>query len=91
MLQARSYRIIGRVQNVGYRYFAYDAARREGLTGWVCNMPDGSVEAWAEGERDALERFEASLGMGPAGARVHAVDRDMVAVSGQYREFFIKG
>ena len=91
MRQARSYRITGRVQGVGFRYFAWDAARREGLTGWVCNMPDGSVEALAEGDREALERFEASLGRGPAGARVHNVDRDVGPATGEYHEFFIKG
>jgi acylphosphatase len=91
MRQARSYRITGRVQGVGFRYFAWDAAQREGLTGWVLNMPDGSVEALAEGDRDALERFEASLGRGPAGARVHNVDRDVGPATGEYHEFFIKG
>jgi len=91
MLQARSYRIIGRVQGVGFRYFAWDAAKREGLTGWVCNMPDGSVEAVAEGEREALDRFEAALGRGPAGARVHAVDRDVAPASGAFHDFYIKG
>ena len=91
MRQARSYRIIGRVQGVGFRYFAWESAKREGLTGWVCNMPDGSVEAVAEGDRDALERFEAALGRGPAGARVHAVDRDISPATGEYHDFFIKG
>jgi acylphosphatase len=91
MLQARSYRVTGRVQNVGFRYFAWDTARREGLTGWVRNDPDGGVEIVAEGEREALERFEASIGSGPAGARVYHVDRDVGPASGAYHEFFIKG
>ena len=91
MRQARSYRITGRVQGVGFRYFAWESAKREGLTGWVCNMPDGSVEALAEGDREALDRFEAKIGQGPAGARVNNVDRDVAPATGQYHDFFVKG
>lgn len=91
MLQARSYRITGRVQGVGFRYFAWDAARREGVTGIARNMPDGSVEVTAEGEREALDRFEAAISTGPAGARVHHVDRDVGPATGGYHEFSIRG
>jgi acylphosphatase len=91
MRQQRTYRISGRVQNVGFRYFAYDAARREGITGWVLNTPDGDVEVLAEGDREALERFEAKIWSGPSGARVQHVDRDTGPATGEFREFFIKG
>jgi acylphosphatase len=91
MLQSRSYRIAGRVQGVGFRYFAWDSAKREGVTGWVCNMPDGTVEAVAEGDASALDRFEASIRRGPAGARVRTVDSDSGPATGLYHEFFIKG
>ena len=47
---ARRYVVSGRVQGVGYRYFALDAARRENLHGYVTNNDDGTVEAVAEGE-----------------------------------------
>ena len=55
---ARRYLVSGRVQGVGFRFFADAVAQREGLHGWVRNLPDGRVEALAEGEADALDRFE---------------------------------
>ena len=73
MRVARRFLVSGRVQGVGYRYFALDAARREGLSGYVKNLPDGRVEAEAEGEAEALERFERALRRGPSRARVEHV------------------
>jgi len=66
----------GRVQGVGYRWFARDAARRLGLKGFVRNLPDGSVEVQAVGDRDALEQFVGRLRRGPAMAYVVDVDCD---------------
>lgn len=74
MLVARRFIIRGRVQNVGFRWFAADAARTEGLTGWVQNRRDGAVEAVAEGDEESVRRFEARLRRGPASARVERVD-----------------
>ena len=74
MLVARRYLISGRVQGVGFRYFAEAAASREGVHGWVRNLPDGRVEAAAEGEAEAVQRFERSIRHGPRGARVDDVD-----------------
>lgn len=74
MRVARRYLISGRVQGVGFRYFAEAIATREGLLGWVRNLPDGRVEAAAEGEAEAVERFERSMRHGPRGARVDGVD-----------------
>jgi acylphosphatase len=67
MRVARRYVVSGRVQGVGFRYFTQDTARREGLSGVVRNLPDGRVEAVAEGDHASLERFEAALRHGPAG------------------------
>ena len=53
-----------------------DAARAEGLTGWVRNLPEGDVELEAEGEAEALSRFEWRLWQGPAGARVDDVESE---------------
>ncbi|MFQ5915487.1 MAG: acylphosphatase [Nitrospinota bacterium] len=58
----------GRVQGVGFRFSAIRQARRRGLSGWVRNRPDGTVEALAEG--DDLEGFLAWCQKGPLGARV---------------------
>jgi acylphosphatase len=71
---SRRYRISGRVQGVGFRYFAEAAAAREGLHGWVRNLPGGDVEASAEGEAVAIERFEHALRTGPPNARVDHVE-----------------
>lgn len=71
---ARHYVIVGRVQAVGFRYFAFEAAACEGLHGWARNLPDGSVEIYAEGELEAMERFERKLRQGPRSSRVDRVD-----------------
>jgi acylphosphatase len=67
---ARRYVISGRVQGVGFRFFTEAAASREGLHGWVRNSPDGSVEILAEGEAEAMERFDRQVRHGPPHARV---------------------
>ena len=70
MIVARRFTISGRVQGVGFRWFAKDVAAREGVTGWVRNEPDGRVEALVEGEAEAVTRVERALRTGPRGARV---------------------
>ena len=74
MTVARRYIIGGRVQGVGFRYFAYDAAQRERVSGWVRNLHDGRVEAFAEGDVNAVARFETSIRRGPSLARVGEFD-----------------
>ena len=61
--------IRGIVQGVGFRPFVFNLAERLNLHGWVLNNSQG-VEIEAEGERDAIERFERAVRRGPAGARV---------------------
>ena len=90
MIVARRYVIGGRVQGVGFRYFAEAAAAREGILGWVRNMPDGRVEIFAEGDAEALERFERSLTHGPPHARVERVDVDDMIPTGRETGFSIK-
>jgi acylphosphatase len=74
MRVARRYVISGRVQGVGFRFFTEAVASREGLHGWVQNLPDGRVEASVEGEAESVERFERSISHGPPGAKVSDVD-----------------
>ena len=69
------YLVRGRVQGVGYRYFALKRAEQLELAGFVRNMPDGSVEVIAEGPDPALAEFEKNLKQGPSFARVEAVER----------------
>jgi acylphosphatase len=89
MRVARRFLISGRVQGVGYRYFAREVALREGVTGWVRNLPDGRVEARVEGEVEAVTRVERALRSGPGGARVHDVFVDFEEPSGTYATFTI--
>jgi acylphosphatase len=86
---ARRYLLSGRVQGVGFRYFAQAAAAREGLHGWVRNLPDGDVEASAEGESEAIERFERALHHGPPGARVDRVEVDATTPTGRDSGFTV--
>jgi acylphosphatase len=70
---ARRFVISGRVQGVGYRDAAVQAAFECGVFGWVRNRRDGTVEALAQGQADALERFAAWCRRGPPLARVTQV------------------
>ena len=63
----------GRVQGVGYRYFALREARRLGVDGWVANESDGSVRVVAEGPRTALDALVERLAEGPPAGWVDAV------------------
>jgi acylphosphatase len=86
---ARRFLITGRVQGVGFRYFAQAAALREGIHGSVRNLPDGGVEAEAEGDAEAMERFERAIRHGPPGARVAHVDVDATVPSGRDTGFTV--
>jgi acylphosphatase len=83
MRLARRYVIGGRVQGVGFRFFTEAAARRDGIHGWVQNRPDGCVEIEAEGEAEAIERFERHVRHGPPGARVDSVETDEQVPTGR--------
>jgi acylphosphatase len=89
MRGARRFLVSGRVTGVGFRYFAQDVARREGLTGVVRNLPDGRVEAIAEGDEASLTRLEVALRQGPSHARVEHVEIDSIPPSGSYLNFSI--
>jgi acylphosphatase len=89
MRVARRFVVSGRVQGVGFRWFTQDAASREGVTGWVRNLPDGRVEALVEGEAEAVTRVERALRSGPRGARVDDVAVDDEEPGG-YRRFTIE-
>jgi acylphosphatase len=66
----------GYVQGVGFRYAVRERARQRGLSGWVSNRYDGSVEAVFEGDAEAVEALVAFMREGPRGAEVAQVDVD---------------
>jgi acylphosphatase len=82
--------IRGRVQGVGFRYFAWAEGRALDLEGWVANESDGSVRCIAEGPRDALEAFLVQLEAGPAGAIVERVTATWGPASGSLGAFGIR-
>jgi len=83
--------IHGRVQGVYYRASMREEARRLGVRGWVRNRADGSVEALAEGDPDAVARLVDWCRSGPSGARVTRVDTEAVSdPDGPFETFAIR-
>ena len=80
----------GHVQGVFFRAFASGQARELGLTGYVRNLPGGSVEVEAEGERSRLEELIGRLKSGPPEARVEKVATNWSNYTGSYSGFNIR-
>jgi acylphosphatase len=80
----------GDVQGVGYRNFVTQSARSLGLSGWVRNRYDGSVEVLAEGSRSYLEVLLDALRQGPRSAHVSAVRTEWQPAEGAFSEFKIR-
>lgn len=87
---ARGFRVVGRVQGVGFRWWARRTAQALGVSGWVRNLPDGSVEVQASGSRVALEQLETMLHKGPTASRVDRVERLPLDPSARRRGFDIE-
>jgi acylphosphatase len=77
----------GLVQGVGFRSFVYSKATRLGLTGYVSNMPDGTVQVVAEGDRGSLSDLVKELKIGPIGSEVTAVDVKWSEEEEGYKDF----
>lgn len=86
--QTRRYIVTGRVQGVGFRYSALNAAQRLGLAGWVRNRRDGSVETVAQGDLLALAAYADWLKAGPSSARVDYVEESETV--GEFHDFKIE-
>jgi acylphosphatase len=76
------FRVTGRVQGVGFRWWTEALAQSLGLAGFVRNDPDGAVSGCAEGDAAALEVFRTRLAEGPSGARVADLAWDVDAEAG---------
>jgi acylphosphatase len=89
-IAARRWLIRGRVQGVGYRYFAQRAATALGLTGFARNLDDGRVEVYAAGPADKLSQLAGQLHRGPQWADVRGVEELEEAVH-EHSSFRIEG
>jgi len=82
--------VAGRVQGVFFRSEIQDEARRQGVTGWARNLPDGRVEVVFEGEREKVDRLVKFCRHGPPGARVTKVEVSLEDFKGEFRDFRIR-
>jgi len=82
-LAEAGFRVTGRVQGVGYRWWARAQAVRLGLAGAVWNADDGSVEVHARGSDASLAELERLLAQGPPHARVARVERVPASLSSE--------
>lgn len=83
-------RVEGRVQGVGFRWFVRDQAENLGLTGWVRNESDGSVEGEIQGVEDSIERMLLALEQGPCASKVEALQKNPRTVSKGEKGFQIR-
>ncbi len=82
--------MVGHVHGVGFRHFVSTEARALGLTGWVANRADGSVEVVAEGPSAALDELEGKLGTGPPSSSVRGCHAVRQGATGEFDVFDIR-
>jgi acylphosphatase len=87
---ARKFLISGRVQRVGFRFFAQRAAARHQVAGYARNLDDGRVEVFAEGAPESVEGFKHDLAAGPDFAQVEQVEELSLEPTGSYSSFRIE-
>ncbi|MEW5946852.1 MAG: acylphosphatase [bacterium] len=80
----------GVVQGVGFRFFVEREAKKLGLTGYVRNKPDGTVEAVASGSESVLREFLEKLNRGPSFSRVSRVETEWLEVAQEFKSFTIR-
>jgi acylphosphatase len=86
--QAKKYFVSGIVQGVGFRYFAQHAAQKLRLSGYVRNLRDGRVEAYAIGTLEQLAGFRTTLERGPRFSNVTEVREETASLDLQYANEF---
>ena len=80
----------GRVQGVGFRYTTESVALGLGVTGWVRNLPDGRVEALAEGPEKTLRVFLERIASGPMKGYIRGVEIHLEQPTGEFDDFQIR-
>ena len=90
MKVARRFLVSGFVQGVGFRFFTQRAAAKHQVTGYVKNLNNGAVEAFAEGPEQSVEAFKIELAAGPTGSHVEQVEEIVLEPSGAYSSFRIE-
>ena len=89
--QLRAHVVVhGFVQGVWFRASTKDEADRLGVTGWVRNLPDGSVESVFEGQKTNVEAIVGWCHQGPSGAKVKAVDIAWEPFTHEFSHFEIR-
>ncbi len=81
----------GKVQGVGFRATVHKIAQKQAVTGWVRNLPDGTVELTAEGEQTVLENFLKSIRMCHLLLFIRKVDVHWLDAVGGWKDFGVKG
>jgi acylphosphatase len=87
--KAARFFVFGFVQGVGFRFFAVAEAERLGLSGYVRNLGDGRVEAYAIGTPEQLAKFRARLEKGPRLSSVKFVAEESAEIDSQYTSGFV--
>ena len=87
---ARKYYISGLVQEVSFRFFTQRAAARHQVCGYVKNLEDGRVEAYAEGEEKSIKKFHEDLLTGPTYSKVEEVEEIVLEPKGLHYTFLIE-
>ena len=90
MKERRIIRIHGKVQGVGYRFFATSRARKLGLKGSIENQRDGTVVVDVEGEQSVIDQWIDDLKEGPRYAEVTKIDQESKEFTGRLGDFDVK-
>ena len=90
MKVARKFTISGLVQGVGFRFFTQRSAARHQVLGYVKNLKNGSVEAYAEGSAETVEAFKQDLTAGPTYSKVEEIEELVLEPTGLYSSFRVE-
>ena len=82
--------VYGRVQGVAFRHYTSLRAMELGVSGWVGNLPDGSVAGVFEGDENAVNDLVDWCRQGPPAAMVERLDLSQEVCSGEFRDFSIR-